>query len=148
MFSADILIVYNRNIQTDKHYCQLIYSITCIPIVKAIRQHRNDDFTIYFYLSNLSFKFQDLIQYSFVRRTKALLVLTCKMIYSGFCRKIGFILSCMSLSLVLKKLFTLTLGFLDSRHGFNNLRQLNHQQCIQYPLAMDILHYCQMSHYH
>ena len=39
------------------------------------------------------------------------------MMDSGLCRKIGFILSCMSLTLTPEKLFTLTLGFWDSRPG-------------------------------
>ena len=39
------------------------------------------------------------------------------MMYSGLRRKIGFILSCMSLTLAPEKLFTLTLHFWDSRHG-------------------------------
>ena len=36
---------------------------------------------------------------------------------SGLCRKIGFILSCMSLTLAPEKLFTWTLSFWDSRPG-------------------------------
>ena len=54
---------------------------------------------------------------SFSGRFKASLVPTCKMIYSGLCRKIGFILSCMSLTLAPEKRFTLTLHFWDSRPG-------------------------------
>ena len=37
--------------------------------------------------------------------------------YSGLCRKIGFILSCMSVTLAPGKVFTLTLRFRNSRHG-------------------------------
>ena len=54
---------------------------------------------------------------SFGGRFKASLVSTYKMMYSGLCRKIGFILSCMSLTLAPEKLFTLTLRFWDSRSG-------------------------------
>ena len=45
------------------------------------------------------------------------LVSTCKIMYSGLCRKIGFILSCMFLTLAPENLFTLTLCFWDSRSG-------------------------------
>ena len=48
---------------------------------------------------------------------KASLVPMCKMMYSGLCRRIGFILSCMSLTLAPEKVFTLTLRFWDSRLG-------------------------------
>ena len=37
--------------------------------------------------------------------------------YSGLCRRIGFISSYMSLTLVPEKIFTLTLRFQDSRPG-------------------------------
>ena len=50
-------------------------------------------------------------------RFKTSLVPTCKMTYSGYYLKIGFILSCMSLTLAPEKLFTLTLCFRDSRPG-------------------------------
>ena len=60
MLPADILIVYNRNVWIDKHVCQLIYSITCFPIVKTISWRRNGDFTNFVYLFDLFFKFQDL----------------------------------------------------------------------------------------
>ena len=54
---------------------------------------------------------------SFGGSFKAWLVPTCKIMYSGLRRKIGFILSCMFLTLAPEKLFTLTLCFWDSRPG-------------------------------
>ena len=61
MLPAYILIAYNRNVWIDKQVCQLTYSISCFPIVKTISWRQNDDFAIFVYLYNLSFKFQDLI---------------------------------------------------------------------------------------
>ena len=63
----------------------------------------------------LSFKI--LSNISFGGSFKAPLVPTCKIMYSGLCRKIGFIFSCMSLTLAPENLFTLTLCFWDSRSG-------------------------------
>ena len=54
---------------------------------------------------------------SFGGRFRISLVPMCKMIYSGLCRSIGFILSCMSQTLVPEKLFPSTLRFQDSRPG-------------------------------
>ena len=147
MLPADILVFYNRYVQADKHVSQLIYSITCFSIVKTISWRRNDDFTIFVYLLDLFFKFQILSSISFGGRFKISLVPACKMMYSGLCRKIGFILSCMSLTLAPEKLFALTLCFWDPGL-FADPRQLNHQRCKQHPLAMDSLHYYQMPHYH
>ena len=48
---------------------------------------------------------------SFGGRFMASLVPKCKMMHSGLCCKAGFILFCISLILVLEKLFTLTLCF-------------------------------------
>ena len=114
MLPTDILIVYKRNVLTDKHVCQLIYSITCHPIVKTISWRRNDDFTIFIYLFDLFLSSKILSSISFGGRFKALLVPTCIMRHSGLCRKIGFKLQCMSLTFASEKLFTLTLSFWDS----------------------------------
>ena len=54
---------------------------------------------------------------SFGGRFRASLVPTCQMMYSVLCRKIGFILLCMSLTLASQKLFTLILCFWDGRPG-------------------------------
>ena len=53
--------------------------------------------------------------------------------FLGLCRKIGFILSCMSLTLAPEKLFTLTLLFRDSRPGWK-------PETIESP-AMHIVHF-------
>ena len=85
-------------------------------IVKTI-SWRNDDFTV-FVLSSITFLSSKILSsISFGERLMASLVPTCKMMYSGLCRKIGFILSCMSLTLAPGNLFTLTLRFWDSRPG-------------------------------
>ena len=128
MLPADILIAYNRYVQIDKHVSQLIYSITCFSIVKTISWRGNDDFTIFVYLFDLFLSSKILSSISFGGRFKASLVPTCKMMYSGLCRKIGFILSCMSLTLAPEKFFALTLCFWDAGL-FAGLRQLNHQRC-------------------
>ena len=117
MYPADILIVYNRYVQIDKHVSQLIYSITCFLIVKTISWRRNDDLKIFVPLFDPCLSSKILSSISFGDRFKASLVSTCKMIYSGLCRKIGFLLSCMSLTLVPEKLLALTLRFWDSRPG-------------------------------
>ena len=54
---------------------------------------------------------------SFGGSFKASLVPTRKTMYSGLCRKIGFILLCMSLTSALEKLFNLIMYFWDSRPG-------------------------------
>ena len=82
-----------------------------------ISWRRNDDFPVFVYLFNLCFKFKILSSISIGGSFKALLVPTCKIMYSGLCRKIGFILPCMSLTLATEKLFTLTLCFWNSRPG-------------------------------
>ena len=67
--------------------------------------------SIFFLSSNI------LSSISFGGKFKASLVPMCQMMYSGLCRRIGFILSCMSLTLAPEKLFTLTLRFRDSKPG-------------------------------
>ena len=148
MLPTDILIVYNRYVQIGKHVSQLIYSITCFLIVKTISWRRNSDFTIFVSPFDPFLSSKILSTISFGGRFKASLVPTCKMIYSGLCRKIGFLLSSMSLTLAPEKLLTLTLRFWIAGLVVD-LRQLNHQRCKQYPVVMgSSLHYCQMLDYH
>ena len=54
---------------------------------------------------------------SFGGSFKALSVLTCKMRYSDLFRRIGFLLSCMSVTMAPEKLITLTLFFWNCRPG-------------------------------
>ena len=60
----------------EKKICHHNYSITCL----SKRWCRSDNFTIYVYLCNLSFKLQDVIQYFIWSRFRASLVPTCKML--------------------------------------------------------------------
>ena len=105
--------MYNRSVQIDKHVCQLIYSTICFLIVKMSKLGKK------WWLYNLclslpsSFFLSSNIFSSilFRGRFNASLALTCKMMNSGLCREIGFILSCMSLTLAPGKLFTLICVF-------------------------------------
>ena len=83
---------------------------------------QNDKLAFKLWLYNLCLSLQSLssrILYSisFGKRFRASLVPTYKMMYSCLCCKIGFILSCMSLTLVPEKLFILNLCFGNTKFG-------------------------------